>query len=209
MVKHIEQSIFNAVKGISNLTEYELNVKGFSTPTIRHLFNNLCNIDGQYLEVGLYCGATFCSSFNNNLISIGIEDFSQPFGNDSVKEELEINVKNCSKNAKNVGIIDADCFSVNLNNLSGKFDIFFYDGEHSIESQARVLPYFLPFMKDEFIFIVDDFNWYDVSQGTLDGFFEIGEKIDIIKEWNLIGETPQDDPIWHNGIAIYLIRKAI
>jgi len=51
---HIEQSIQKALAGQSNLTESELAVGGFSTPTMRHLFNNLCDIDGTYLEVGLW-----------------------------------------------------------------------------------------------------------------------------------------------------------
>lgn len=206
-IAHVDNAIINALAGKSNLDESILSIRGFSTPTMRHLFNNICNIkEGNYLEVGLYCGATFCSSFNKDTVSIGVEDFSQGFGVNSVQEELEKNVKNNWSVAKDVHLFNVDCFNGKLN-YQFQFDIYFYDGEHSEESQAKALPHFIDSMADRFLFIVDDTNWESVKQGTTKGFEQLEDKINLEMCWVLKGEKQQDDPVWHNGMAIFLISK--
>ena len=208
--KHIEDSIQNALEGKSNLTPEILAVRGFSTPTIRHLFNNLCNIEnGNYLEIGLFCGATFCSSFNANTVSIGIENHSQDFsaGFDIVKKELEENFNKFSERAKDAHIFYEDCFEIKKLDYPFAFDIYFFDGFHSFETQAKALPHFLDNMADRFIWIVDDFNWDYVAAGTNAALEELKDKIEIEKAWVLRGHYLQNDPIWHNGAVIYLINK--
>lgn len=215
-VSHVDQSIEKALKGESNLTEETLKPRGFSPATMRHLFNNLCNIKESdpvmYLEVGLYCGATFCASFNENTISVGIENFSQDFGVPSVKEELYANIEMAKTvlHPHLVRVIDMDCFSTNHLDgepPTGNFDIFFFDGEHSLESQAKALPHFFGNMGKLFLFIVDDWHWPQVENGTRDSFSTLADKMDIEKEWIIKAERPSDDPIWHNGVGIFLISK--
>lgn len=208
-VEHIEKSIESALSGKSKLTQDILNIRGFSTPTIRHLFNNICNLEkGNYLEVGLFCGATFCSSFNEDTVSIGIENHSQDFsiGFDKVKEELEINFKKYSHKAKDAHVFYGDCFDESTLLYPFGFDVYFFDGFHSEETQSKALPYFLDNMANKFVFIVDDFSWSYVKDGTLKGFENLKDKIEIEKEW-ILGEGLQNSSVWHNGVAIYLINK--
>lgn len=205
---HIEKSISKALLGESNLTNEQLSVRGFSTPTMRHLFNNVCNIEnGKYLEVGLYCGGTFCSSFNSDTISVGIENFSQDFGVNTVEPELRKNIQDNLSRAKAVKLIEGDCFKDGTINENYKFDIIFYDAEHSEENQAKALPFFLDKMADKFIYIVDDTNWTQVSTGVKTGLDSLGDKIEVERDWNLVGVRPNDDKVWHNGVKIYLINK--
>lgn len=208
-IEHIEQSIQKALRGESNLTEEELSIRGFSTPTMRHLWNNLCNTGSQltYLEAGLYCGATFCSSFNENTVSIGIEDFSQDFSVSTVKEELASNCIRFALRSKEHHVIPEDCFAMDKGKLPDNIDIFFYDGNHSEEYQAKALPHFFDKMADRFIFIVDDFNWPEVFNGTSKGLNQLADKIIVERVWALRGYNLQDDPAWHNGLCIYLIKK--
>lgn len=208
-IEHIEQSIQKALRGESNLTEEELSIRGFSTPTMRHLWNNLCNTGSPltYLEAGLYCGATFCSSFNENTVSIGIEDFSQDFGVPTVKDELAENFKRFNPKAKDAHVFDINFFEANKLIYPFPIDIFFYDGNHSEEFQAKALPHFFDNMADRFIYAVDDFNWPDVFNGTNKGLNELADKITVERVWTLRGYNLQDDPVWHNGIALYLIKK--
>lgn len=204
--EHITNSINNALAGVSKLDESVLNIKGFSTPTMRRLFNNLCDIEGFYLEVGLYCGATFCSSFNEHLFSIGIESFEQPFGVNDVKEQLEANLKQHRSKAHDVEVIYANCFDMDKSQFP-KFDIYFYDGEHSRESQAKALPSMIEHMADTFVFIVDDYNWDSVKEGTEMGLNQVKSQIEIVKDWKLRGINANDDEFWHNGLYIALINK--
>jgi hypothetical protein len=207
--EHIQTSIDNALAGKSNLTEDILKVAGFSTPTIRHLFNNLCNIEGTYLEIGLFCGASFTSSFNPNCVSIGVEDHSQDFsaGFESVKQQLKDNVDRFSDRAKEVQIHYTDCFTMDKSVLPDNIDIYCYDAEHSTESTAKSLPYFVDKMADTFCLILDDINWAMVSDGIDIALNELKDKIEIEKVWVLRGYHLQNDSIWHNGLKVYLIKK--
>lgn len=134
LVSHVEQSIEKALKGESNLDAETLSIKGFSTPTMRHLFSNLCHLpkaDPVYCEVGLYAGASFCAAINNNpsLTAIGYEDFSQSFSEPDVKTQLESNIK-ATKERGSTWVIKKNFFEASL--PFGPVDIFFYDGEHSL-----------------------------------------------------------------------------
>lgn len=207
-IEHIENSISKALEGNSNLTNKELSVGGFSTPTMRHLFNNLCNIDGKYLEVGLYMGGTFVASFNKNLLSIGVEDYSQNFGVSEIKETLKSNINNHCNRAKQVDLYFDDFFKIDTNEFPKEIDILFYDGNHDEEYQAKALPFILDNMADKFIMLVDDYNWESVSNGTKKALDELSDKIKIEQFWHLKGRSNNDDEIWHNGVSIFLINKA-
>lgn len=207
--EHIQKSIDDAMVGKSNLTQESLSVRGFSTPTIRHLFNNLCNINGIYLEIGLFCGASFCASFNEDCIAIGVEDHSQDFseGFEKVKQELKENVEKFKGRAKDVAVHYADCYSMDKSVIPNDVDVYFYDGWHSEDHQRKALPEFIDKMAEKFVWIVDDFNWDYVKSGTDLALSDLRDKIEIEKVWLLRGYNLQNDPIWHNGIAIYLINK--
>lgn len=203
----INEAIENALAGKSNLDESILQIRGFSTHTMRRLVHNLCEGQSKYLEVGLFCGATFCSSFNSELLSIGIEDYSQDFGEVGVEETLIKNVTLYEGQSKMVQLILRDCFSIDLSDLPDNIDIYFYDGNHSLDDQAKALPHFIDKMANRFIFIVDDTNWPEVAAGTKKGMEILADKIVIQEEWNLVGKQLQDDPIFHNGMKIFLIDR--
>ena len=205
--EHIDESIRKSTQDVTSLDNGILVVGGYSTPTMRRLFNNLCNTSGTYLEVGLWMGGTFVSSFNKDMVSIGIEDYSQDFGVVGVKEHLERNVVAFSERAKEIYIHNEDCFKIDLKLLPDNIDIFFYDGNHGEESQAKALPYFINKMADKFIYIVDDFNWEQVSKGTNIGLRSLVNEVNIERTWALRGYALTEDEVWHNGVAIYLINK--
>lgn len=211
--EHIQQSIEKAIKGESNLTEDILNIRGFSTPTIRKLFNNLCNTEQEinYLEIGLFCGASFCSSFNKNCISIGIEDHSQDFseGFEKVKKELKDNLDKFSDKAKEVHVHYADCFKMDKALIPDGIDILFWDGEHTLENQSKALPHFFDKMADTFLVVTDDYNWPQVEQGTNNGMAELKDKMEILDCWVLRGYQLQNDLVWHNGVHLLLCKKKI
>lgn len=207
--EHINLSIQRALEGQSNLSQGQISARGFSTGTMRRLVNNLCQGVELYMEIGLYCGATFCSSFNKSTVSIGIEDHSQDFsaGFETVKKELQENINSFSDRAKEVKVHYEDCFKMDKTLLPDNIQIYYFDGEHSEESQAKALPHFIDKMADRFIFMVDDFNWPEVFNGTNKGLAALVNKIDIEYYQVLRGYYLQDDPIYHNGMAIYLIKK--
>lgn len=205
--EHIDSAIERALRGESHLDPAVLDILGFATPTMRHMFNNLCHVEGlTYLECGTYAGATFCAAVNNNPARvIGIDNFSQAWheGRD-VAQEFFGNHARFSADPM-LFFYRADCFTTGLI-IERRIDVFYFDGDHTREAQARALPHFVPALANTFLFIVDDYNWPDVRSGTEDGFRVLSTR--IVREWILKGEQSQDDPVWHNGVALFLCEKA-
>lgn len=207
--EHIQQAIERATTLNSDISKDVLAIKGFSTPHIRTLVHEICKEADSYLEVGLFFGASFCASFNEGLTAIGVEDHSQDFseGFEKVKQELKDNISKFSALAKDVVIHYEDCFKMSLDQLPDGIEVYNYDGWHSEDHQRKALPYFLDKMADRFVWLVDDINWDYVKSGTDLGLNDLKDKIEVEKCWILRGYHLQNDPVWHNGQAIYLINK--
>lgn len=211
-IPHIDESIAKALIGESRLDPAVLDILGFATPTMRRLFSNLCHVEGlTYLEIGTYCGATFCSAFSNNPIhAIGIDNFSQTWapGRDIAGEFAENLHRYVEMNfPRSYQFYRDDCFNPELLDQIGKgLDIFYYDGDHTREATAKALPHFFDLLSDTFLVIFDDWCWTEqVQRGAEDGFLAVNSK--VIKAWELIGDTRQDDLVWHNGVAMFLCKK--
>ena len=204
---HVNNAIKDALNGKSAIHPDVLKITGFATETQRHLASNLCWGLHSYLEVGLYGGSSFCAAFSNNLTlrGCGIENKSQPFHNETVFTELEANLDKFVALGQAAVCWD-DCWTIAKPLPFAPFDFFYYDGEHSRESQAKALPHFIDSMADEFLFMVDDYNWEAVNTGTFIGFWTLRDRIKIEKEWTFVTDH-QDHPIWHNGLYVALIRK--
>lgn len=206
---YISQCIARALKNDVELPDSVYKIRGFATPTMRRLIHALCAYGKiTYLEVGTYCGASFVSSFHGDGVSIGVDNWSQGFNSVYGNEEFSDNVEKHMDHAGAAIVCDKDAFSIDLAEFPENIDIYYYDGEHSEESQAKALPYFFPNLSDTFIFIVDDTNWPQVKSGTEKGFLALKDKIKILGKWSLTGTGGRhDDAIWHNGMMITLIQK--
>ena len=92
--KLVENSLVLALNGVSGLTPEVLAVKGFSTPTMRHLFNNLGAGVSKYLEVGVWLGGTATAAVfaNKELESLLIDNISQDFSEQNVLSQLQLNL---------------------------------------------------------------------------------------------------------------------
>lgn len=205
---HIANAIEAAKRGISGLPAGILPIRGFSTPAIRRLIFNLLASEKPvgYIEVGAYCGGTACAAISQDNVTATIfEDGSQPFGAENVMEQLEANLK-ATKLGKdtNVTLIPRNFFE--FDRVIGKVDVFFYDGEHSEENQREALIKMAPFLADYSIFLVDDFDWASVRAGTELGLEAISEQLEVVGRWELTDGKP-DGPLWHNGFAVFLLRR--
>lgn len=213
LIAHVEDSIARALRHESYLDASVLEIKGFSTGVQRRLVSNLARLPKEnpvYLEAGLFAGASFCAAINNNptLTAIGIENWSQPFGQDNV-EGLFSAAYEKNLGGRHVIIIHDDCFSPSAKKeiaMELPIDFYYFDAEHSFQSQAKALPHFIDCTADLFLFMVDDFSWEQVRAGTKAGFETLAGKISIEKEWVLSDGRP-DGPTWHNDVALYVVSK--
>lgn len=200
MIEHIKKSLENANLEKSKLNNKTFEVPGFTSPKIRHLLNNLGNYPNlNYLEIGVHKGATFvASNFENNLnSSIAVDNWSE-FAQDGLSKQEFVKFTNELLNKDKFTFYEKNCFELTENEIKNKINFYLYDGAHDIESHYKSLQYFYKFLDDEFIFIVDDWNWEDPRKGTFQAIKDLNLKTIYLTEL---------DVGWHNGLLLSLLKK--
>ena len=206
----IERSFYNAENNISKITDDIINMDGMSGTKTRHFYNNLLNIeDARYLEIGTWKGSSVCSAMCENKATVVCIDNWSEFG--GPKSEFLENFERF-KGVNNATFIENDCFQVDISILP-KFNIYMYDGNHTNESHYMALLHYYKCLDDTFIFIVDDWNWKDVRDGTFNSIEKL--KLNILYEIEL--RTTDDEThaewgspeqrAWHNGIYVAILQK--
>jgi hypothetical protein len=206
----IDNAFKNAENNISKITNDIINMEGMSGIKTRHFYNNLLNTeDARYLEIGTWKGSSVCSAmFNNKAKVVCIDNWSE-FG--GPKSEFLINFEKF-KGENDATFIEKDCYKVDVS-LLPKFNIYMYDGNNSNESHYRALLYYYCCLDNIFIFIVDDWNWKDVRDGTMESIKKLNLNIlyekeikttnnDTHPEWGSIEQKE-----WHNGIYVAILQK--
>jgi hypothetical protein len=207
--QHVVKALHNAESAISKINYEILNMEGMTGVYTRHFYNNLLDLENaRYLEVGTWKGSSVCSAmYRNKATVVCIDNWSQFSG---PKNEFLHNFEKF-KGENNATFIESESFSVDVSCLP-KFNIYMYDGDHSYESQYKALEYYLNCLDDVFIFVVDDWNWQSVRNGTKDAIKNLNLKILYEKEIRLTldeSHTPMDIArnTWWNGIYITILQK--
>jgi hypothetical protein len=205
LVQHIEESIANAIEGKSKLIPEILGINGMSSSRNRHLLNNIVSgIEGCYLEIGIWKGSTFISAlYKNSNFGYSIDDWSGDVVKEDVRTSFLINTTDFG--IDNFKLIEKDCFTVDITSIESKINIFFYDGEHSRALTRESLVYFYNVLDNEFVFIVDDYDWQEVQLGVMDGIKKTN--LEIVYEKHLKSDCMNDAETWWNGIGIFILRK--
>lgn len=208
LIEHVENAFAKAERLQSKISQDIIDIEGMTGLMTRHLYNNLLNMeDARYLEIGIWKGSSSCAAmYGNNAKVELIEDFS---GFGSPRDEC---LDNLGKYGNDNWILHEECcFKIDINKL-GKFNIYLFDADHSENSTKLGISYYLPVLDDTFILIMDDWNMKDVRSGTRNGIIENNLKILWSKEIRLTHDnshTPDDiaKATWHNGIAVYILKK--
>jgi hypothetical protein len=198
----INKCIENAINGVSKLNTDILAIEGMSSVMNRHLLNNLgAEFDKlNYLEIGVHKGSTFVSSLYRNNVNeaLAIDNWSE-FQNQRGYFE-----GNCQRFNIPYKFIEADCFSIDTS-LIKNVNFYLYDGNHWTDKTAKGLTYFYDSLANEFLFVVDDFDWIGVREGADIGIKECNFKVkeSVILESN-IGNNENG---WWNGLGIFILQK--
>jgi len=211
-IDHIRTSFSNADGGVSKINQTLKDMEGMSGLKTRHFYNNLLDMqDARYLEIGTWKGSSVCSAMYGNRAKVVCIDNWSEFG--GPKSEFITNFNNFKGNNE-AYFIEADCFKVDVNNLP-KFNIYMYDGNHTKDSHYKALHHYFPCLDDEFIFIVDDWNWKDVREGTMKCIKDLNlQKLFehcIFTSFNNEHPEPGSElqKNWHNGIYVALLKKSL
>jgi hypothetical protein len=206
----VETAFQNAENNISKITEDIINMDGMSGIKTRHFYNNLLNTENaRYLEIGTWKGSSVCSAMCGNEARVVCIDNWSEFG--GPKSEFLVNFEKF-KGKNDATFIEDDCYKVDVS-LLPKFNIYMYDGNHTHESHYNALTHYYNCLDDVFIFIVDDWNWKYVRDGTIDSIKKL--EFNILYEKSI--RTTNDDThpesgspeqkAWHNGIYVAIFQK--
>ena len=206
----IETAFKNAENNISKITNEIINMEGMTGTKTRHFYNNLLNTkDARYLEIGTWKGSSVCSAMCNNKAKVLCIDNWSEFG--GPKNEFLVNFEKF-KGENDATFIENDCFKVDVSALP-KFNIYMYDGNHSCECHYNALLHYYNCLDDIFIFVVDDWNWKFVRDGTINSIQKLNLKVLYEKEIKTsnndthpkLGSPEQKE--WHNGIYVSILQK--
>lgn len=205
----IIKSLDNAENNISKITNHIIAMEGMTGTKTRHFYNNLLNFnDARYLEIGTWKGSSVCSAMCKNSATVLCIDNWSEFG--GPKNEFLDNFSKY-KGQNNAKFIEGDCFKLDISSFP-KFNIYLYDGNHSAISHYLALDHYLDCLDDIFIYIVDDWNWQSVRDGTYTSIKSLNLKILFETEKRLTldnSHTPEPlaSQTWHNGIFIAILQK--
>jgi hypothetical protein len=188
-----------------------LGMEGMSGGSYRLFINNLIGSlpDARYLEVGSWAGSTACAVMDGNRVSVLCIDNWSQFG--GPKDSFLANVEATKSPSVDFTFIESDFRNVDYNNI-GKFNCYLFDGPHEREDQYDGLRLAIPALDDEFIFIVDDWNWPAVRDGTKEAIRNVGLKLKMAIEVrttqnDLHAETSGTHSDWHNGYFLSVLNK--
>lgn len=217
-ITHIVHSILNAENNMSNIDELSkegrniMEFEGYTGKKTRHFYNNICNTNNViYLEIGTYYGSSSISAvYKNNLTdSLFIDNWCQFGGNSNI---FKSNIEKYIGTSK-YSFIEGDCWKVDLSEIKHQFNIYLFDGAHTEMDHFNALNYYLPVLQNQFIFLVDDYNWPNVRDGTMRAIRELNLKIIFRHEIFMSPDDIKDMPnhigklTWWNGIGIFLLSK--
>lgn len=205
----IETSFQNAENNISKITNDIMDIDGMSGMKTRHFYNNLLNTeDARYLEIGTWKGSSVCSAMYNNKAKVVCIDNWSEFG--GPKSEFLVNFEKF-KGENDATFIENDCYKVDVSTLP-KFNIYMYDGNHTVDSHYNALLHYYNCLDDIFIFIVDDWNSDDVRTGTINSIQKLNLKVLYEKEIRLTWDNSHTPLVeakytWWNGIYVAILQK--
>jgi hypothetical protein len=209
LTTHLTIAFEQAEQGLSKITQDIIAMEGMTGTKTRHFYNNLLNhTDIRYLEIGTWKGSSVCSAMYGNSASITcIDNWSEFNGpKDIFLQNLH---KYTGKNTTTY--IENDCFAIDVATLP-TFNVFVYDGNHSKHAHYMALTHYYNCLDDIFIYVVDDWNWQDVRDGTMESIADLGLEIIYEKEIRLTSDnsvTPE--PLlstgWWNGIYAAILKK--
>ncbi len=187
-------------------------IEGMSGKRYRYFINNLVRSVGnpRYLEVGSWRGSTLCSAIHGNtLTAVAIDNWSE-FG--GPKNAFQRNVETFASPQSKVFFIESDFRKVDFKQFDQKFNIYLFDGPHEAQDQFDGLARALAALEDEFVFIVDDWNWERVRAGTFSAIRKCNLGVTFASEIRttmdnthpVVGGKESD---WHNGYFIAVLTK--
>lgn len=211
IIEHVKKCIARAEAEEQSLPSEILQYPGYSGTKTRHFYNAICSIPKcSYLEIGTWYGSSSISALYGNTVNATfIDNWSEFNGN----KDILINALERFKGQSSYTLIESDAWKVDHSTL-GMFDVYLYDGGHSYSDHYNAISHYKQHFKNNCIVMIDDWDWPDIQNGTLDAIRDnnlnvsFSHKIvlpyeDIVGMPDHIGKHT-----WWNGIGIFVISDS-
>jgi hypothetical protein len=191
------------VDGIPNLaTENVL--------ALLNLAGSLLGPGESYVEVGSFYGASLIGAARGNPGEfIGIDRFSfdvaevrgrrlPPASRSGLEESI-------ARFGSTATIIEGDAFEVIGGGLLGdrRVGVYYWDGPHDYDGQMRGTRAIEPWLADEALIVIDDYDWETVAAATRD-YLAAEPRAELLVE--IAGEAG-DQVWWWDGVAVVGWRR--
>eukprot|EP00614_Pseudopedinella_elastica_P002870 CAMPEP_0172606108 /NCGR_PEP_ID=MMETSP1068-20121228/26292_1 /TAXON_ID=35684 /ORGANISM="Pseudopedinella elastica, Strain CCMP716" /LENGTH=372 /DNA_ID=CAMNT_0013408711 /DNA_START=148 /DNA_END=1266 /DNA_ORIENTATION=- len=233
LVEHLRLSIVNARWGVSRLLSKPqvLTIEGMSDDRVRHLLNNICMAHGtRFIEVGSWRGSTMASALAGNEAAVDLavavdswEDSradSMLFGSGVVSMQAFVeNVNSAAQSTDGRSLVNvvwkdfraltgADWAKVETDKgiAEARFNVYLFDGPHEREDHFDALALMLPRLTRTFVYLVDDWNYEPVQQGTFEAYAALGLRV-VYDEVAGGGRLNGVAGPWHNGFYVAVLEK--
>ena len=189
----------DVIAGVPNLAEENV-------LALLNLAASLLAPGESYVEVGSYYGASLIGAMRGNDGDfVAIDRFE--FGPLEVKgvnlpaasrEGLEANLREFG--AEDATILEGDAFEVLEGGGLGdrRVGVYYYDGAHDYDAQMRGLRAVEPWLADEALVVVDDYDWEDVGRATRD-YLAAEPRAELLFD---IPGGDRGQPQWWDGVAV-------
>ena len=207
----VTEAFARALIGDSKLPQSIRNIEGMSGQIYRSFINNFVEryVDARYLEIGSWAGSTATAALYGNAAKcVCIDNWSQ-FG--GPKQEFFTNIEKIRSDKIDFKFIEQDFRAVDFRTL-GTFNIYMFDGPHAKVDQYDGIVAAQPALEKSYVLIVDDWNWQQVRDGTLEALVKTNSRI---KSWievrttfdNTHARVARKESDWHNGYFIAVVQK--
>lgn len=212
----------------SKISEREKDIFGLTSIKVRALLNNLCSKENtNYLEIGVYKGATIISALagNNKTKAVGVENFfyddrepkkHAPKGEiwENMKSQLYSNIDrykdpDSGVNTDNINIIEENFKSVDWSSTP-KFDLCFFDiSPVTDKDYDAFFENTLTAMLPQSVVIFTNYS-NDLHANQLnDALSKHSDKVDIQWKEQRISSGLSDSTHYYSGICIVGIKKKV
>jgi hypothetical protein len=189
----IDSEAVERIKNVSLLTK----LSTFAIGSLLHKAVQEMPADQCYLNIGIWHGYSLFAAMvgNRDKECIGVDNFSE-FGDPRIEF---INNFDKLKSEKHK-FFEMDYQYYFENKHQGKIGVYFYDAKHEYDHQLNGLKLAEPFLADDALIFVDDWNWEAPRKATAD--FIAGSQY----TWEMILDAHTygiGNPTFWNGLAIF------
>lgn len=207
----LDRALRDALGLKSKLPDWIMTMPGMSGRKYRRLINQLVDLAPQprYLEVGSWAGSTACSAMFANACAVTCIDNWSEFG--GPRAAFDAATEQARSELIDFRVIEEDFRKVDYAPI-GQFNIYLFDGPHEYQDQYDGVVMAQPALTDEHILIVDDWNWAQVRQGTIDAIAHLNLRMisGIEIKTSQTGEHPAtsfEKSEWHNGYLLAVLAR--